>query len=167
MRFIVDGMLGSFARWLRLLGFEAEYFRGASDDFLLERAAVENKILLTRDTELFRRAQGRGLQAHYVDEKTEAERLSNVAHRFGLRLCVEDALSRCPTCGSILRRVSVDEVREHVPERTMRHFNEFWICTDCGQVYWRGAHWKKINETLARARDLLKTRKGGESLAST
>ena len=159
MRFIVDGMLGSFARWLRLLGFEAEYFRDASDDFLLERAALENKILLTRDAELYRRALARELQALYVDGGTEAERLSNVAHRFGLSLCVEDVLSRCPTCGSVLRRVGTDEVQQHLPERTMRHYNEFWICTDCGQVYWRGGHWKKINETLARARDLLKTRK--------
>jgi uncharacterized protein with PIN domain len=158
-------MLGSFARWLRLLGFEAEYFRGASDDFLLERAAMENKILLTRDAELFRRALGRELQALYVDGGTEAERLSNVAYRFGLRLRVDDVLSRCPTCGSILRMVDMDEVREYLPERTMKHYNEFWACTDCGQVYWRGGHWKKINETLARARDLLKTRKGKDWLA--
>ena len=28
MKFVVDGMLGSFTRWLRLLGYEAEYFKG-------------------------------------------------------------------------------------------------------------------------------------------
>jgi len=151
-------MLGSFTRWLRLLGYEAEYFKGASDDFLLKRTTSENATLLTRDEELFRRARARGLQTLFVEGEDEAERLSNVAARLGLRLDVDEVLSRCPTCGSSLEQVDVDEVRGRVPEGTLRRYREFWVCTGCGQAYWRGSHWKKINETLARARRLL----GGE-----
>jgi uncharacterized protein with PIN domain len=42
-----------------------------------------------------------------------------------------------------------------VPEGTLRRYQEFWVCTGCGKAYWRGSHWKKINETLARAQELL------------
>jgi uncharacterized protein with PIN domain len=155
LKFVVDGMLGSFTRWLRLLGYEAEYFKGSSDEFLLERAASLNATLLTRDEELFRRARARGLQAFFVEGDDEVERLSSVAGRFGLRLDVDEVLSRCPTCGSSLKRVDIDEVLDRVPKGTLRHYSEFWGCTGCGKVYWRGGHWKKINETLERARKLL------------
>jgi len=156
LKFVVDGMLGSFTRWLRLLGHEAEYFKGASDDFLLDRAISEKATLLTRDEELFRRARARGLEAFFVEGEDEAERLSRVAGRFGLRLDVDEVLSRCPTCGSSLRRVDVDEVRDMVPRGSLRRYREFWACTGCGKAYWRGSHWKKINETLERARRLLR-----------
>ena len=158
LKFVVDGMLGSFARWLRLLGYEADYFKAASDDFLLERAAAEGATLLTRDVELLRRAKTHGLQACFVEGEDEAERLSNLASQFGLKLDVDEAMSRCPTCGSSLRRVDVDEIRDRVPKGTLKRYREFWVCTGCGKAYWRGGHWKKINETLARARGLLRTK---------
>ena len=158
MKFVVDGMLGSFTRWLRLLGYEAEYFKGASDDFLLERAASEDATLLTRDVELFRRARARGLQVFFVEGEDEAERLSEVAGRFGLRLDVDEVLSRCPTCGASLKRVDVEEVRDRVLEGTLGRYREFWACTGCGKVYWRGGHWKKINETLAKAKRSLEAK---------
>jgi len=59
MRFIVDGMLGGLARWLRILGHVVLYDTDSNDTTLLTRAATEEMILLTRDedstTELFRR----------------------------------------------------------------------------------------------------------------
>jgi uncharacterized protein with PIN domain len=26
--------------------------------------------------------------------------------------------------------------------------DEYWNCSRCGSVYWRGSHWSKIVETL-------------------
>jgi uncharacterized protein with PIN domain len=158
MKFIVDGMLGSFTRWLRILGYEAEYFKDTSDSFLLERAASENATLLTRDIDLLKRAKDQGLQAFYVEGENEADRLSNIAGKLSLRLYVDNILSRCPACGSTLKRVSVDDVRGMVTEGTLSYYNEFWKCTVCGKIYWQGRHWKKINETLEKARNLLKER---------
>ncbi|MCK4438633.1 hypothetical protein KAV47_06135, partial [Candidatus Bathyarchaeota archaeon] len=34
-RFLVDSMLGSLARWLRIGGYDAEYRRDAEDDSLM------------------------------------------------------------------------------------------------------------------------------------
>ncbi len=158
MKFVVDGMLGSFTRWLRLLGYEAEYFKAASDNFLLERTASENAVLLTRDVELFRRARARGLQAFLAEGEDEAERLSNVASQLGLSLDVDEVLSRCPICGSSLKQVDINEVRDRVPEGTLRRYRDFWVCTGCGKTYWRGGHWKKINETLAKAKRSLEAK---------
>ena len=51
-RFVVDGMLGSLARWLRLLGYDADYDNRRDDAELVRLARAENRVLLTRDQEL-------------------------------------------------------------------------------------------------------------------
>jgi len=55
-RFLADAMLGRLARWLRILGYDVEYFPG-EDDELVHQARREGRILLTRDTRLVRRHQ--------------------------------------------------------------------------------------------------------------
>lgn len=157
MRFVVDEMLGRSSRWLRLLGCEVKYFKAADDKFL-EIAEKENRILLTRDLELIRRAKSRGLEAFYVEGEDEAEKLANISRRFNIKLEVDTSVSRCPTCNSPIKKVEKSEVLDKVPMGTLEHYDEFWMCLGCGKVYWQGGHWKKINETLARAKELLKTK---------
>lgn len=151
-------MLGSLTRWLRLLGYEAEYYKDASDDFLLTKISSERQILLTRDVELVKRVTARGRQAFLVEGEDEAERLSNIASKITIKLEVDEILSRCPICGFVLKKAGIDEVRNKVSKGTFKHYNEFWVCPNCNKAYWRGSHWKKINETLRRAKELLKTK---------
>jgi len=137
-----------------MLGYEAEYPSDASDDKLLEMVASKKAILLTRDVELYKRARGRNLEAYFVEGDNEPKRLANTATRFGLRLEIDTVVSRCPTCNDRLQKTETDELKEKVPKDTLAHYTEFWVCKGCGKVYWRGGHWKKINETLRRAREL-------------
>ena len=52
MRFAVDAMLGTLAKWLRILGYDA-FFDPALDDHQLVRLArAELRVLLTRDRAL-------------------------------------------------------------------------------------------------------------------
>jgi uncharacterized protein with PIN domain len=68
-------------------------------------------------------------------------------------------LSRCPKCNGTIRTVSKTEVAEKVPATTSSNYDEFWQCQQCGQVYWRGAHWNRIEETLDDARKALAVKK--------
>ena len=45
MNFIVDGMLGKLARWLRMMGHDAKYSNVANDEELLATAKKENRML--------------------------------------------------------------------------------------------------------------------------
>lgn len=155
MKFVADGMLGSFSRWLRMLGYDIKYLRDAADDMLLDIAGKENRILLTRDQELFQRATFKGFQAVFVEGKSEAERLANLTRLFNLKLEIDMANSRCPACGSLLHYAEKDVILDKVPPGTLKHYSAFWICAGCRKVYWQGAHWKKINETLTKARTLI------------
>ncbi len=154
MRFLVDAMLGKLARWLRLLGHDAEYGRDASDEELLRRAGEEGRVLLTSDVELFRRALQSGVEAFLVRGRTEEERLAELSSAFGIELEVDLRRSRCPKCNAPVVEVPKEEVRGLVPEGSWRRYDRFWRCTGCGQIYWQGSHWSNIEAVLSRAREL-------------
>lgn len=163
-RFIVDSMLGSLARWLRILGYDTVYAKGWHDARILEVAAEESRVVVTRDHGLYRRALRRGLETVLVGEDP-AEALALLNLRFGIRLEANPDESRCPLCNAPLRRASREEVKGRVPPRVYERYTEFWVCTGCGQVYWRGGHWRGIEETLRKAREkaalLASRRRGG------
>ena len=141
-----------------MLGYETEYSSNTSDDRLLEIAASKKAVLLTRDVELYKRAKTRNLEVFFVDGDDEPMRLASTATRFNLRLEIETIVSRCPTCNGLLQKARTDKLKEKVPQGTLANYTKFWMCMGCGKVYWRGGHWKKINETLRRARDLQKNK---------
>ncbi len=151
-KFLIDGMLGSLNRWLRICGFKTKYIQNAPDGELLETAESEGRVLLTRDRLLFRKALRAGQVASLVEGRGDAEKLASVVRRFGLDLGVE--MSRCARCGGILRRAAREEVRSRVPSGTYEAYNEFWACGSCGKVYWRGSHWGNIVDTITEARKL-------------
>lgn len=149
-RFLLDGMLGALARWLRICGYDAVYLRDATDEELIRRAAEDGCVLLTRDQMLYRKALRAGVEAFLVEGVSDAEKLASVSARFGLELDPER--SRCPMCDAPLTAVEKEAVRGMVPRRTFEAYDEFWVCRACGKVYWRGSHWRKIVETVEEAR---------------
>ena len=148
-------MLGKLSRWLRMLGHDVNYFRSADDKKLVEIAKKEKRVLLTRDRELVQRATGLGVESVLVEGTEEADKLAFLAERFGYKLEIDLRCSRCPKCNAELAAVAKDEVADEIPEATSRYYSEFWKCMGCGKVYWQGAHWKKIEKTLEKARSRL------------
>ncbi len=156
MNFIADGMLGSLVRWLRMMGHDVEYLHGLEDDKLLAIAKNEERILLTRDLELYKRSIAKRIGAFYVEGKTEAERLAAVSKRFGIGLDIDLKTSRCPKCNTAIQTVPKMHVIDRVEKNTYLHYDEFWECPHCKKVYWQGAHWPKIHDTLEEAKKYAK-----------
>lgn len=159
MKFITDGMLGKLTRWLRILGHNVNYSNKLNDSLLLIKAKKEDRVLLTRDLELYQQAAAKGVNAFYIDGKTEAEKLAKLARRFSIRLEADLTLSRCPKCNTRVKSVSKEKVLDKVKKTTYSHYDEFWECPKCGQVYWQGAHWTRIRKTLEAAKETLKNLK--------
>lgn len=141
--FLLDAMLGSLARWLRIMGYDSVYLKDERDDTLL--AVLGERYLLTRDRQLAERA---GVRGFYVESDDLDRQMSAVTGRFGLRFDLER--TRCTACNGILEKVPKDLVRNEVPEGTWREHQEFWRCGGCGKVYWQGAHWKNIRGRMER-----------------
>jgi uncharacterized protein with PIN domain len=144
--FLLDVGLGSLTRRLRLLGLDAAYDSRADDAALVARAAAEDRVLLTQDRGLLmRRALPAGA---LVRGSGTEEQLADVLDRFAPPLA---PLTRCTACGGRLDAVPKEEVAGLLEPGTRRSYAEFSRCASCGQVYWRGAHARRIDEIVARA----------------
>jgi len=154
MKFVVDGMLGKLARWLRMLGYDTKYFNDMDDDEILKVAYEEKRILLTRDYQFFKKASILGVKAVFVDGETHAERLAELSRELNIRLEININESRCPKCNAKIKPISKEEVRNRVHKSTYKTYDEFWICTGCNQIYWKGSHWRKIKSTLNKAKQI-------------
>lgn len=155
MKFLVDGMLGGLARWLRILGQDVRYESNATDNELLKIAEKENMILLTMDAELAQRAKAKKLSSLLLVEKSEDARLARIAATFSISLNASMTTSKCPECGSGLKEASKTEVADKVPETSIMLYDKFWKCTGCGKAYWLGSHWKQIRQTLGEAKKMV------------
>lgn len=151
MRFLADGMLGKLTRWLRMLGQDVEYSTQLDDNQLLEKSKSENRIILTRDFKLYQRAISRGLEAFYVQGTNETERLAELSKRFSLQLKMDMNTSHCPRCNTKLKPIKKEQAKNEVEKNTFLYYEEFWKCLNCGHIYWQGAHWKQIEQTLEQA----------------
>jgi uncharacterized protein with PIN domain len=142
-RFVVDGMLGSLARWLRILGYDADYANQRDDAELVRIARAENRVLLTRDQEL---AGRRGVRALLVESQSLDEQLDQVTAAFPLAAGAHS--SRCPVCNTALIQATPEEVADRVPAYVLAHHRHFQRCPGCGRIYWRGSHWRNMQARL-------------------
>ena len=144
-----------------MMGHDVEYSNSMDGSELLTIAKKERRILLTRDFELYKHAVAKQVDAFYVEGQTEEQRLAELAKRFGIRLEIDMATSRCPKCNTQVKPVPIEKVAGRVEKNTREHYTEFWECPKCGQVYWQGAHWTRIKETLKTSvQNLQKQKKG-------
>jgi uncharacterized protein with PIN domain len=149
-------MLGKLTRWLRMLGQDVEYFKQLEDSELLDIARNEHRILLTRDMELYQRATAKGIQVYYLEGKTEPEKLAEIAIRFEMPLKIDMEKSRCPMCNSKIESIPKEQMKGKLEGNTFANYDSFWRCPKCGKIYWQGAHWGRIRDTLGKAEDILR-----------
>jgi len=156
LRFVTDGMLGKLTRWLRMLGHDVEYTGSMEDKALIQKAKMEHRILLTRDVELYRQANAKGTETFLVESPNQTANLAQLAKRFGFKLEIDVKASRCPKCNGKIKTVNKASLADKIPKTTASNYDEFWQCRTCGQIYWRGTHWKRIDKTLIEAKKTLR-----------
>ncbi len=166
LKFIVDAMLGDLARWLRMLGYDTIYAGHMPDRRIIELARRDGRLIVTRDRGLAARARRDGVQVLVVDAEELPEKLAYLARRLGISLNIDPDKSRCPLCNGVLRRVERSVVRGRVPPRVYEAYDVFWMCTRCGQVYWRGSHWRSIERIVEEARRLCEGQRSRASSAA-
>jgi len=155
LKFVTDGMLGKLTRWLRMLGQDVVYTGSMDDKELIQKAKREKRVLLTRDLQLYQQAIGKGAEAFLIESPNQTANLAKLAERFRFELEIDVKVSRCPKCNTRIRPISKTSVVDKIPKTTSSYYDEFWECPECQQIYWRGAHWKRIEKTLTEARKTL------------
>jgi uncharacterized protein len=145
-RFVLDVHLGTLARRLRLAGVDAAYVNDASDDALIEQANADRRVLLTQDRGLLRR-RALWLGAHVRGARPD-DQFRDVLDRFKPPLA---PWTRCLACNGLLSPVAKAAVAPMLRPGTRRTYQTFSRCSICGQVYWHGAHSKRLEQIIDSA----------------
>jgi len=148
LRFLADSMLGTLAKWLRILGYDTAYDAQLDDNQLVRLARAEGRILLTRDTGLRKR---KGLRCLFIESEMLEEQLAQVLRTFSLH--VDNPFSRCPVCNTALEDVPKYEAWGQVPPFVFQTQKRFSLCPECNRFYWRGTHWQRMLERMERLKE--------------
>jgi len=145
--FVADVHLRRLARYLRLLGFDTLHSNAYSDVAIVAIAETEKRIILTRDRALLKRgAVTHGYWVRSTDPITQAR---EVLGRFDLRGQV-NAFARCPACNGAIVPVPKDDVLDRIPPKTALWQEDYFLCKECGKLYWRGTHFPRLKAIIDR-----------------
>ena len=148
-RFIVDHNVGKLAKWLRLMGYDTLFFKGSSDSQMIAMAMAENRVILTRDTQIMRRrvvANGR-LKAILIQSDEPEQQMRQVMDTLRLD-CQFQPFSICLECNQPLAERSREQVRDQVPPYVFQTQSQYMECPACHRIYWRGTHWQAMTRKL-------------------
>ena len=144
-RFVADGHLGGLTRNLRLLGFDVAYDRNADDRQLLRVMQTENRALLTRDRRLLMHAI---VTSGYCPRSQNSnDQTVEVIRRFDL-LALMAPFTRCVRCNASVQDVDKADIVDRLEPLTRIYYEQFRRCTGCGQIYWSGSHFAKLQKRL-------------------
>ena len=147
-RFVLDVHLGRLAAYLRMLGFNSLYQNRCSDERLAELSHEEHRILLTRDVGLLKR--GSVTHGYYLRTTQPRQQLVEVIHRFDLgRLA--NPFTRCLRCNTLLEKAEKDQVSHQLPGEVYLLHDRFLRCRDCGRAYWKGGHFRRMQQLIDAA----------------
>ena len=148
-KFVADGHLGRLTRNLRLLGFDVAYLNAVEDRQLLETMQRENRALLTRDRRLLMHAVVQN--GYYPRSQHATEQTIEVIRRFDLLRSIAP-FTRCLRCNASLEKVGKAEIIEKLQPLTKIYYEDFWRCSGCGQIYWPGSHFSKLQKRVEELR---------------
>ena len=168
--FLCDEMLGKLCRWLRILGFESVFAgelhvqkgasrknqRGIDDDLVLRQSLKLGAVLLTRDQTLFRKARDY-VKCALVSNSPLEKQVAFVVKKFGLKIASAPREAFCPACGSELRKIARNLVKNKVFPGVYERQKRFWRCCNkkCQLIFWQGSHWKEIEKTFEKIKSAL------------
>ena len=154
VKFIVDGMLGSLARKLRIYGFDVLYNADILDEKILAIAKDEGRIILTSDKGLHSKAILNDLKSVLLSEDEEEDRIVTVLKSFGLKPDLNPENSRCPLCNGDIEEIDKNRLN-NLPESIVKTHDRFYSCVECGKIYWMGSHWLGLKRFSERVRQRL------------
>lgn len=138
-------MLGSLARKLRAFGFDTLYYRAGGDAGMLRVARAQDRIVITADRTLASGAEGKGVRAFLVKGKTDGRRISELVREAKQKKVeLERGDPLCSLCCGTLSMLPRREAAGRLPRSVVERHRSFYMCADCGKIYWRGSHWKKL-----------------------
>jgi len=144
-RFLLDNHLGRLTAYLRMLGFDCLYENDFDDAQMAEIMEHDKRILLTRDRRLLMRKVV--MYGYCLRSLDSFEQLKEVIQRFDLVNHMQP-FHRCLRCNHPLEKVDKELILDRLEPLTKKYFDEFHICPNCGQIYWKGSHYDQMVQII-------------------
>lgn len=154
--FVIDAMLGNLAKKLRLLGYDSLYSSDIEDDELISIAKKQNRIMITKDVQLAKKASKQRIETIQITKSDEIDQFGQIKDKVNLeKFTIKASISRCPVCNGTLIKTEKKLVQGHVPEGVLENTEDFWKCSDCKKIYWEGTHIQNLQKFTEKLNDKL------------
>ncbi|MCX7832713.1 MAG: Mut7-C ubiquitin/RNAse domain-containing protein [Ignavibacteria bacterium] len=144
-KFICDVQLGKLAKYLRILGFDTLYDNNYKPEDIIKLSLDDNRIILTRSITLLK--NHRISIGYWVRSENPVEQLIQILSQLELIELITP-FNRCSVCNGELETADKKLIENDLLNDTKKYFDEFFLCSNCKKVYWKGSHFKRINEFI-------------------
>lgn len=148
-KFVVDVNLGKLAGKLRLLGFDTLFENNFKDDEIVNLSESQKRIILTRDKGIM--VRNKVLLGYWIRSSNPKKQLYEVISRLQLKDYIIP-FSRCVSCNGLLEPANNDSLKK-LDKETKQYYSEFWECSTCGQLYWKGTHYSRIVDLVEKLKN--------------
>lgn len=145
VKFVLDIHLGRLAAYLRMLGFDTLYRNDYADDELARISSEEKRALLTRDVGLLKRSIV--THGYFVRETNPQQQAAEIVRHLDLYRMIQP-FARCIRCNGEVEIVPKDSILDRLHPNTTQYYDEFRRCSACGQVYWKGSHYERMDQLI-------------------
>ncbi len=146
-KFVLDVHLGTLAKYLRMIGFDTRYKNDYNDDEIVDISLGERRTILTRDKGILKRKEV--THGYWIRNQNPELQLKEVTERFNLKNQISE-FERCLECNAKLEKINKEKIIDRLPLKVKQRQNNFWYCKNCNKIYWRGTHFEKMMEMIAR-----------------
>ncbi len=148
MKFAVDIMLGTLAKWLRIIGCDTLFHSHWREADLIRLIEDEGRCVLTRNLSLVRKAATESCL--FVNSQKLKEQFAQVVRHYNLDV-ETNLFSICTVCNAQVQPIAKDKVKELVPAYIFEHHDIFLQCPLCGRIYWQGSHMSNVKRWISEA----------------
>ena len=145
IKFILDVHLGKLAAYLRMAGFDCFYENDYPDQDLIRIAVNESRTILTRDLDILK--NGAVTHGYWIRSQDPKKQFEEVVKKFKL-FPMFKPLSRCIRCNGLIRPAPKERVLHLIKEATKQFYQEFFHCSSCHRVYWKGSHYYRMKKFI-------------------
>ena len=143
--FAADRTLGKLAKWLRILGFDANFEIDVPADRFYEHLE-KDRIVLTRTGAI--KEQFRAHRLVFITSNHLDLQLRQVITEIGICPADTRPFSRCVYCNIPIVDVAPEDVCGLIPDYICEAHNQFCKCLQCSRIFWPGSHTRRSLERI-------------------
>ena len=123
---------------------------------MIDSAKKENRIIISKDEELVKKAKKLGIRSVYITKEEEIDQFFEIIYFMNLkRIHINGDTARCPKCNSLTESIDKNIIKEKIPQGVLKLNDKFWKCKCCNQIYWEGTHIKNLQEFVMNVNERL------------